>query len=171
MKPTVPFPYRRAAVIGCPGGGKSTFSRRLRDLTGLPLYHLDAIYWKPDRTTLPKEEFRAIQRGITETDSWIIDGNYGSTVEWRIAAADIVFFLDFPAEVCLAGVRARRGQARSDIPWVEEGEDAEFLEFIRSFEAESKPRILALFEKHPDKAVVTFSSREEADGYLEGLRN
>ena len=58
------FPYKRVAVIGCPGGGKSTFSRALRDRVGLPLYHLDAIYWKEDRTTLPKEEFRALQRQL-----------------------------------------------------------------------------------------------------------
>ena len=160
------FPYKRVAVIGCPGGGKSTFSRALRDRVGLPLYHLDAIYWKEDRTTLPKEEFRAIQRQIIEKDEWIIDGNYGSTVEWRIAACDILFFLDYPAEVCLAGVRARRGQKRSDMPWVEEGDDEEFLDFIRAFESESRPRILELMEKYPDKTVVTFRSREEAERYL-----
>ena len=163
------FPYKRVAVIGCSGGGKSTFSRALRDRVGLPLYHLDAIYWKADRTTLPKEEFCAIQRQIIEKDEWIIDGNYGSTIEWRIAACDILFFLDYPAEVCLAGVRARRGQKRSDMPWVEEGDDDEFLEFIRAFETESRPRILELIEKYPDKTVVTFRTREEAEGYLREL--
>ena len=163
------FPYKRVAVIGCPGGGKSTFSRALRDRVGLPLYHLDAIYWRDDRTTLPKEEFRAIQRQIIEKGEWIIDGNYGSTIEWRIAACDILFFLDYPAEVCLAGVRARRGQKRSDMPWVEEGDDDEFLEFIRAFETESRPRILELIEKYPDKTVVTFRTREEAEGYLREL--
>ena len=172
MEKTAPlFPYRRVAVIGCPGGGKSTFSRRLRDLTGLPLYHLDAIYWRDDRTHLSREEFYPLMQEIIARDEWIIDGNYGSTVEWRIGAADIVFFLDFPAEVCLAGVRARRGQARSDIPWVEEGEDEAFMEFIAAFETESRPRILELFEKYPDQVVVTFSSREEAERYLEGLIN
>ncbi len=160
------FPFRRVAVIGCPGGGKSTFSRALRDATGLPLYHLDAIYWKADRTTLPKEDFRAIQREIIERDFWIIDGNYGSTMEWRIAACDLLVFLDYPTEVCLAGVRARRGKVRSDMPWVEEGDDGEFLEFIRAFETESRPKILDLIKKYPDKAVLTFRTREEADGYL-----
>ena len=88
------------------------------------------------------------------------------TLEWRIAAADIVFFLDFPAEVCLEGVRARQGQARSDMPWVEEGEDEEFLSYIRSFTENNRPRILELLEKYPDKVVVTFRTREEAERYL-----
>ncbi|MBQ9151144.1 MAG: hypothetical protein IJX72_02750, partial [Clostridia bacterium] len=106
------FPYRRIAVIGCPGGGKSTFARRLHALTGLPLCHLDRLYWKPDHTTVTKEEFRTRLQEVMETEQWIIDGNYGSTMERRIMACDAVFFLDYPAEICLAGIYARKGQAR-----------------------------------------------------------
>ena len=163
------FPYKRVAVIGCPGGGKSTFSRALRDRVELPLYHLDAIYWREDRTHLSREEFYPLMREIIAREEWIIDGNYQSTLEWRIAACDLLIFLDYPAEMCLDGVRARRGQKRSDMPWVEDGDDQEFLEFIRAFETESRPRILELIEKYPDKAVVTFRTREEAEGYLAGL--
>ena len=163
------FPYKRVAVIGCPGGGKSTFSRALRDRVDLPLYHLDAIYWREDRTHLSREEFYPLMQDIIARDEWIIDGNYNSTMEWRVAACDLLIFLDYPTEVCLEGVRARRGQKRSDMPWVEEGDDEEFLEFIRAFESESKPKILELIKKYPDKAVVTFRTREEAERYLAGL--
>ena len=163
------FPYKRVAVIGCPGGGKSTFSRALRDRVDLPLYHLDAIYWRDDRTHLSREEFYPLMQKIIAREEWIIDGNYNATLEWRISACDLLIFLDYPAEVCLEGVRARRGQKRSDMPWVEEGDDQEFLEFIRAFETESRPRILDLIGKYPDKAVVTFRTREEAEGYLAGL--
>ena len=163
------FPYKRVAVIGCPGGGKSTFSRRLRDLTGLPLYHLDALDWRPDRTTLPREEFYPLQQKVIAADRWIIDGNYQSTLEWRISACDLVVFLDFSTEVCLEGVRARRGQVRSDMPWVEDREDEEFLTFIKTFQTENRPNILVLLEKYPHKAVLTFRTREEADEYLAGI--
>ena len=163
------FPYKRVAVIGCPGGGKSTFSRALRDRVDLPLYHLDAIYWRDDRTHLSREEFYPLMREIIAREEWIMDGNYNATLEWRISACDLLIFLDYPAEVCLEGVRARRGQKRSDMPWVEEGDDEEFLAFIRAFETESRPRILELIGKYPDKTVVTFRSREEAEGYLAGL--
>ena len=165
------FPYKRVAVIGCPGGGKSTFSRALRDRVDLPLYHLDAIYWRDDRTHLSREEFYPLMRKIIAREEWIIDGNYNATLEWRISACDLLIFLDYPAEVCLEGVRARRGQKRSDMPWVEEGDDEEFLEFIRAFETESRPRILELIGGYPDKAVVVFRTREEADRYLDTLEN
>ena len=164
------FPYKRIAVIGCPGGGKSTFSRALRDRVGLPLYHLDAIYWREDRTTLPKEEFRAIQRQIIEKDEWIIDGNYNSTIEWRFAACDILFFLDYPAEVCLAGVRARRGQKRSDMPWVETELDEEFRQFICDFSSQQLPLIYELIDIYKaDKEIVILRSHEEVDAYLARL--
>ena len=163
------FPYKRVAVIGCPGGGKSTFSRALRDRVDLPLYHLDAIYWRDDRTHLSREEFYPLMQEIIAREEWIMDGNYNATLEWRISACDLLIFLDYPAEVCLEGVRARRGQKRSDMPWVEEGNDEEFLEFIRAFETESRPRIWELIGKYPDKAVVTFRSREEAERYLREL--
>ena len=165
------FPYKRVAVIGCPGGGKSTFSRALRDRVGLPLYHLDAIYWRDDRTHLSREEFYPLMQKIIAREEWIMDGNYNATLEWRISACDLLIFLDYPAEVCLEGVRARRGQKRSDMPWVEEGDDQEFLEFIRAFETESRPRILELIGGYPDKAVVVFRTREEADRYLDTLEN
>jgi adenylate kinase family enzyme len=164
------FSYKRVAVIGCPGSGKSTFSRALRDATGLPLYHLDAIYWRDDRTTLSREEFYPLQQEIIARDTWIIDGNYGSTMEWRVEGCDLLGFLGFPTEVCLEGVRARRGQVRSDIPWVEDGEVEEFMAFIRGFETESRPKILELIEQPPGKAVLTFKSRRESDAFLEGLR-
>ena len=160
------FPYKRVAVIGCPGGGKSTFSRALRDRVDLPLYHLDAIYWRDDRTHLSREEFYPLMQEIIAREEWIMDGNYNATLEWRISACDLLIFLDYPAEVCLEGVRARRGQKRSDMPWVEEGDDQEFLEFIRAFETESRPRILELIGKYPEKTVVVFTDRKEAERYL-----
>ena len=48
---------RKAIIIGCPGSGKSTFARKLRDRTGLPLVYLDRIWHRPDKTTVTKDEF------------------------------------------------------------------------------------------------------------------
>lgn len=161
---------RKVIVIGCPGGGKSTFSRKLHDLTDLPLYHLDRMYWNPDRTKVEKSVFRERLAEVIEKDAWIIDGNYGSTMEWRIEASDTVFFLDYPTEVCLEGIRARKGKPRSDMPWVETGDDEEFLQFIRDYREESRPKVLNLLEKYPDKTVFIFRARDEADEFLKNLK-
>ncbi len=108
---------KKVIIIGCPGSGKSTFGRKLRDATGLPLYHLDMMYWNEDRTTVSKEVFLKRLQDAMSKPEWIIDGNYGSTMETRLNACDTVFFLDYNVEVCIAGVEERKGQPRSDMPW------------------------------------------------------
>ena len=138
---------KRIMIIGCPGSGKSTFARALAAKTGLPLYYLDMMYWNPDRTTKPKAEFRAALRETVELPEWIIDGNYGSTLEIRMEACDTVIFLDYPGEVCIAGVEERRGKPRPDMPWVETEPDLEFIEFIKKYNEESRPKVIELLEK------------------------
>ena len=160
----------KAIIIGCPGSGKSTFSRALHEKTKLPLYHLDMLYWNSDRTTVSKEVFRERLQSVLVLDKWIIDGNYGSTIEMRLKECNTVFFLDYPLEVCIDGVRQRKGTVRTDMPWVETEDDEEFLQFIRDFEAQSKPKIIELLSKYKDKDVIIFKSREDADGYLKNLR-
>lgn len=154
---------KKVIVIGCPGSGKSTFARALHKKTGLPLYHLDMLYWNTDKTTVSKEVFRERLKNILMEDKWIIDGNYGSTIEMRMAECDTVFFLDFDVEVCLSGVKERQGKPRPDMPWTATEDDEEFLEFIRNFETESKPKILSLLQKYKEKNIIVLKSREEAD--------
>jgi adenylate kinase family enzyme len=153
-------------IIGCPGSGKSTFARGLAAKTGLPLYYLDMMYWNPDRTTKPKDEFRAALRETVVLPEWIIDGNYGSTLEVRMEACDTVIFLDYPVEVCISGVEERRGKPRPDMPWIETDPDLEFIEFIKKYNQESRPKVIELLEKYKEKNIIIFKSRAEADEYL-----
>ena len=159
---------KKVIVIGCPGSGKSTVSRALHNKTGIPLYHLDMMYWNADKTTVEKSVFLERLSTVLEKDEWIIDGNYGSTMELRMTACDTVIFLDYPLDVCLDGIKERRGKSRSDMPWIETEEDAEFIEFIKSYNEQQKPKVLELLEKYSDKNIVIFKSREEADAFLNG---
>lgn len=158
--------FRKIIVIGSPGAGKSTFSRQLRDITGLPLYHLDMINHRPDKTTASREEFDRRLSEILRTDKWIIDGNYQRTIETRLEYCDAVFLLDFPLEVCLAGAAARVGKKREDMPWVEEEFDEEFRQWIVDFPNEKLPEIYQMLERYKNKNVIIFKSRQEMDEYL-----
>ena len=161
---------KKVIVVGCPGAGKSTFSRSLRDLTGLPLYYLDRIWHKPDRTTVTRAEFDSALDAVLRQDRWIIDGNYQRTMETRIKACDTVFLLDFPVEACLEGAGARIGTVREDLPWVEEEFDPEFRKWIEDFPEEQLPRIYELLKRYGDeKQVIIFKNREEIKGWIEAF--
>lgn len=154
-------------IIGSPGAGKSTFARKLRDATGIPLYYLDMIWHKPDQTNISEEEFDRRLEEIVKKDKWIIDGNYQRTLETRLKECDTVFLLDYPLETCLAGAKSRVGAKREDLPWIEQELDEEFRQWILDFPNEQLPEIYELLGKcQKSKEVIIFKTREEADDYL-----
>ena len=160
---------RKVIIIGSPGAGKSTFARKLREKTGLPLYYLDLIWHRPDRTNISREEFDTRLKEIMAEDRWIIDGNYLRTLEMRIQACDTIFLLDYPVDVCLQGAEERIGTKREDLPWVEHEFDGEFRQEILDFPKDQRPRICELLEQyHKERKVHVFRCREEADTYFSG---
>ena len=150
---------KKIIVIGCPGSGKSTFSKALHNITGIPLFHLDMMFWNRDKTTVEKSVFLERLLNVIQNSEWIIDGNYGATMDLRMQACDTIVFLDYPLEVCLNGIKERRGKPRTDMPWIEnEGEeDAEFIEFIKNYNAESRPKVMKLLDKYSNKDIFIFS--------------
>jgi len=160
---------KKVIVICCPGSGKTTFAEKLRDKTGLPLVYLDAIWHKPDRTHISREEYDARLAEILPLETWIIDGNYSRTIESRISACDTVFLFDLPVEVCLDGAISRLGKERYDVPWIDTELDPRFKKEIEDFPSKNLPVIYELIEKYKDgKTVVIFKSREQADEFLKG---
>ena len=160
---------QKIIVIGCPGSGKSTLSKELRDVTGLPLFHLDNIWWKPGKSHISREEFDQKLNEILLTDRWIIDGNYNRTYEMRFQACDTVIFLDYPVNVCMNGIRERIGRSRTDIPWTEQALDPELVKLVERYETDNRPVILSLLEKYPDSAKLVFRSRLEAAEWMSRL--
>lgn len=161
---------KRVIIIGSPGAGKSTFSRKLRDKTGLPLHYLDLLYHRADRTHVDREEFDAKLREIMATDAWILDGNFGRTIEMRMQQCDTVILMDYPVDVCLAGAKARVGVVREEMPWVEETLDEEFAQWIREFPTTRLPEIYELLDKYKEgREVYIFHDRDEAEAFLRSL--
>lgn len=162
------FNYKKIIVIGCPGAGKSTFSRKLHNATQIRLFHLDALYWNKDCTHITREELIAKQKEIFKLDSYIIDGNFKSTLEMRIKEADVVFLFDLPTEFCIEGAKNRKGN-RPEMPCELPSND-ELIDFIKNFNADIMPMMKDLFKKY-NSNVITFHSHNEADDYIENLKS
>lgn len=165
----------RIVIIGSGGAGKSTLARRLGQTLRLPVFHLDALYWKPNWQMSPRDEQIAIMREVMAADRWIIDGNYGGTMEMRIERADTIIYLDFPPVRCLWNVLKRRiiyhKRSRPDMgAGCAEQVDWEFLAWVWNFRKRSRPEILKRLEKFKSgRAIHILNSHAATDRFLERI--
>ena len=114
-----------------------------------------------------KSVFLERLQNVVALDKLIIDGNYGSSIELRMKECDTVFFLDYPADICLKGIAERKGKPRSDMPCpTPEDEDGEFVSFVKNFNQQTKPQITELVSKYKSKKIISFTAREDAEIFL-----
>ena len=166
---------QRALVIGIPGAGKSTFARVLAARTSLPLIHLDAEFWQPGWKITPPREWRSKLTLLVERDSWVMDGNYGASLDLRLPRADTVLWFDYPRHVCLRRVLWRiattYGRVRDDLaPGCPEQLDAEFLRYVWDFNTKSRPQIVSMLAEHGRHLqTVVFRRDRDAARFLDRL--
>src|SRR5688500_18084376 len=167
--------WSRILVVGSGGSGKSTLARRIAARTGLPLIHLDTLYWKPGWVEPSKEEWKATVARLIAGERWVMDGNYGGTMPERIAAADTVVVLDLPRVVCLWRAVRRRfevaGRERLDMaPGCPEHLTWEFARWIWTYPATRLPAILRrLAELRPDQRGIVLRSAAEIEAFVASL--
>jgi len=166
----------RILVIGCPGAGKSTLARQLRETLSLPLIHLDSLFWLPGWKQREKEEFDALLLEELKKPKWIIDGNFGRTLPLRLQYCDTVIFLDFGRFACVRGVLKRvlthYGKTRPDMgEGCPERLDPSFLKFVWSFPGEPRQKLLSrISEAAPGVKTVILKNRRQVKKFLKNLK-
>ena len=165
----------RVMIIGCGGAGKSTLARKLGEKTGLPVVHLDRIYWEPRNWKhIEKSEFDERLAEELRKPRWILDGNFNRTIEARLAVCDTVIYLDYPRLVCLKNWLGRViqnwGHARADMAeGCSEWFDPEMAKWIWNFNKTYRRHYYGLLENAGDKQIVILKSRRQAEKFLESL--
>jgi adenylate kinase family enzyme len=163
---------KKILVIGSGGAGKSTFAKRLGGILRLEVIHLDSLYWNPGWVEMPNEKWGAIVKELLERDSWIIDGNYGGTLDIRLAACDGVVFLDVPRLVCVGRVLKRsalyRRKGRPDMaPGCPERLNWEFIKYIWDYPRKRKPTIIEKLKSYSQtKSVTILRTRTQIESFL-----
>lgn len=164
----------RILIIGSNGAGKSTFSYQLSAKTGLPLIHLDQIYWRNRWEVTPRDEFE--QRVYNEVikPCWIIEGNNLRSLKQRLPYADTIIWFEFPPFVCITNVLKReikyRNKVRPDMP--DECISTlsfDFLKEVWKFNRKNHARIQTLLQEAGSKEVIYFTKYKQVKQYIEKI--
>jgi adenylate kinase family enzyme len=159
-------------IIGCGGSGKSTLARKLHRITGLPLIHLDRLYWQPGWVETDKADWRKIMEEQTDRPAWIMDGNYGGTMDIRLEKADLIIFMDRSRWLCLYRILKRQlqyiGRTRPDMTeGCVERVSWEFVQYVYRYNDTRRPGILEKLEGYEkEKQVFILKNENQIKRFL-----
>ena len=163
-------------ILGPSGSGKSTLGERLGRILGIPIIHLDRYYWKPNWTYTPEDEWKNKVKNLISSESWVMDGNYTSTLKLRASVADTIIFIDIPRRLSYLRVFARflrfRGKTRPDLTEdCPEKIDFDFIRWIWDYPHTRKPAIFRFLEKlKPTKNVFILRGQKEVEAFLDSIK-
>lgn len=164
----------RIIIIGCGGAGKSTLAQQLGEKLGLPVVHLDKLFWRPGWVQVSQEEFDALHQAELAKDQWIIDGNFNRTMPERLARCDTVIYLDFSRWACLRGVIKRvlttHGTVRPDMgEGCPERVDWEFLVWIWNFNKNKRERYYRMLKEAKHAKAIILKNRRAVKRFVAEL--
>ena len=162
----------RILIIGCSGSGKSRLARKLGQKLGLPVIHLDQLWWTENWQNVTVEEFDSRLAMALNMDRWIIDGNYSRTMGVRLSQCDTVIYLDFSRWACLLGMCQRllssRGKTRPDMPaGCPERFSWEFVKWIWDFNKNNRVRNYTYLAQAKHAQSVVLKNRKEVKAFLD----
>ncbi len=165
----------KIVLIGSGGSGKSTLAKKIGEKLNIEVWHLDSLLWKPNWTPTTKEEQKEVQIELVNKEKWVIDGNYNSTLDIRLAAADSVIFLDISRVICVYRVFKRMIKYRNNTrPDMKEGcnekLDFKFLRWVWDYPKTKKPNVLAKLERlSEEKNIIVLTSPKEVENFLDSI--
>lgn len=166
-------------IVGGPGSGKSTLARKMGDITGLPVVHIDHIHWQPGWIERSSAEKDRLTRIAHANDEWIFEGGHFRTFDERLARADTFIWLDVSVWRRLWRVVKRTmrdlGKNRPDLP-----EDCperinletlKFLHFIWTTRNRWRDKIAGVCASPPSGLLChRFTSTAQINAYVESLK-
>ena len=166
---------QRIIVIGNCGAGKSTFAKKLSQINGLELIHLDQYYYTPDWEGMNSKEWQELVKKVSSKLTWIMDGNYCGTMDLRISRADTIIFLNYSTAKCLWRITKRIlknwGKERPDmVKGCKERFNLKFYHYVASFNLKRRDKLLSKLEKYKkDKQILIFSNDKESNSFLKRI--
>lgn len=165
---------KRIVIIGSCGSGKTTLAIALSRKTNIPVIHLDREFWLAGWEPTPKEQWEEKQRKLLLEDCWIVDGNYGGSLDIRLEKADTVIFLDYNRYVCSYRVIKRWltniGKTRVDMAeGCIEKIDPPFIKFVWRFPIDSRYKIINKLKEHKSVNVIILNNPKETKRFINSI--
>lgn len=155
-------------IIGSPGSGKSTLAFELEALLNYPVFHFDRVYHIDNNNQIPRTELISkLIKFMDENDTFILDGNYTSTINVRLPYCDTIILFDLPYDVCVNNAikRTKIGEVRKDMaPGFDITKmDDDFLQFITDFRRDKLPQIEQLLKSFKGRIIRITSYNDKED--------
>ncbi len=163
----------RIAIIGISASGKSVLAREIASKTGLPLVHMDQLFWKGNWEAVPEAEYLKKHQEIIQQDKWIIEGYVEENMADRLKRADQIIYLDYSGPVSALRLVLRwlkhRKQARPELPKeaLEEWKHETFWKVLRRKE---RIRIENALEAAGRPPVIRIKSPRELKIFLKNYK-
>ena len=172
---------QKIAVVGTSCSGKSTFAEHLSRRTGIPHVRLDELYWKPNWTEKPVEEFRRLVGEATSRPQWIVDGNYSKTRDLVWPRADTLIWLNYPFPIVFGRAfrrtvhrvftREKLFAGNRESFWRSFFSHKSILLWVVQSHGKLRRRYPKLFDEpdHRHLTIVDLSHPKDADRFLDAL--
>ena len=154
-------------IFGRPGSGKSHFAYDLHKKTGIPLFHLDKIFFTENWVERDNREFLQLQKNIVRNNRWIIDGNSIRSLEMRYKNADLCLYFDLPRITCIYRAIKRQYKDKSFIddraPNCPERITWSLIKYLWGFNSRIKKQLTKLKKKYPQVTFIKINSLKEIE--------